>query len=236
MLPIANERKTAMKKMMMMALFAAMVAVVGCKTRTAFYAERVYHAEGHWPKESTDEGGKWTLDFYASRDVSDVSEYNRDAECRVECCFVLKRPDMRPVRKPGHGPREIVFYCDLGTCWWWEGILKDYWGKGDKKVPTHWITHWVGEGPEPSGDFDMSWVPRIQYGNLIFVSKEDAEKYLAPFRKNNPFAYVAPDGSWYAASWLNARYVTVNIYNILVKPEFEPRLDEPCPSDVFKHD
>ena len=42
-------------------MFAAMVAVVGCKTQTAFYAERVYHAEGHWPKESTDEGGKWTL-------------------------------------------------------------------------------------------------------------------------------------------------------------------------------
>ena len=40
-------------------------------------AERVYHAEGHWPKESTDEGGKWTLDFYASRNVSDVSEYKR---------------------------------------------------------------------------------------------------------------------------------------------------------------
>ena len=113
--------------------------------------------------------------------------------------------------------------------------MKDSWGKGAKKVPTHWITHWVGEGPEPSGDFDMCWVPRIQYGNLIFVSKEDAEKYLAPFRKNNPFAYVAPDGSWYAASWLDAKYVTVEIYNILVKPEFEPRLDEPSPSDVFKH-
>ena len=105
-----------MKKMMMAAVCAAMVAVAGCKTRTAFYAERVYHAEGHWPKKSTDDGGKWSLDFYASRDVSDVSEYKSDAERRVECCFVLKRPDMRPVRKPGEGPREIVFYCDLGTC------------------------------------------------------------------------------------------------------------------------
>lgn len=66
-----------MKRRLRIIMFAAMVAVVGCKTQTAFYAERVYHAEGHWPKESTDEGGKWTLDFYASRDVSDVSEYKR---------------------------------------------------------------------------------------------------------------------------------------------------------------
>ena len=224
-----------MKKMMMAALFAAMAAVVGCKTRTAFYAERVYHAEGHWPKESTGDDGKWSLDFYASRDVSDVSEYWWDSWLRVESCLVLKRPDMRPVRKPGEGPRDMVFYCDLGSCWWWEGIKKDYWGKGDAKEPTYWITHWIGESKKPSGDFDKSWVPRIHYGNLIFVSKEDAEKHLAPFRKNNPFAYVAPDGSWFAASWLDAKYLTVEVYNILIKPEFEPRLDEPCPSDVFKH-
>ena len=65
------------KRRLRIIMFAAMFAVVGCKTRTAFYAERVYHAEGHWPKESTDEGGKWTLDFYALRNVSDVSEYKR---------------------------------------------------------------------------------------------------------------------------------------------------------------
>ena len=49
------------KRRLRIIMFAAMVAVVGCKTQTAFYDERVYHAEGHWPKESTDEGGKWTL-------------------------------------------------------------------------------------------------------------------------------------------------------------------------------
>ena len=47
------------------------------------------------------------------------------------------------------------------------------------------------------------------------------------------FAYVAPDGSWFAASWLDVKHVTVEIYNIVIKPE-ESRLDEPSPYDVFK--
>lgn len=212
----------------------AMLCLVGCSTGGTFYAERHYHAEGHWPKNSTDEGGNWTIDFSVSHDVTNVSDYKRDKEIDVKCCLALRRPDMRPLQKHGEGPRTLCVYKDLGTCWWWEGIIKDYWGKGENKQPTYWITHWIGNVcPAADGEFDCNWIPRIHYGNLIFVSREDAERHLDAFRKMD-FAYVAPDGSWFAASWLDVKYVTVEIYNIVIKPEFESRLDEPSPSDVFR--